>query len=143
MPLATRAGKFYRLNGPESGGMGRVESRLGDGVGPIVWESPRAALLAIAEQLRVEEVPLADLLTEMIVASSSAGDGLPRAVRELLAEPMTGAESVGALLLATTAARARDEGVDDEGILRTLALAATFVARFETYVAERAARPAS
>ena len=119
-----------------------MESRLGGGVGYIAWGSPHAALLAIAEQLRAEDVPLGDLMSEMIRASAD-GEAVPApAVRELLAEPMTAAESVGTLLLATAAAAARDAGLDDEALLRLMALATTLVARFETYLAERAVHPA-
>ena len=118
---------------------------LGSGVGHIAWGSPHRALLAVVEQLRAEEVPLSDLLSEMIVASAALDEdsALPPAVVDLLREPMTAAESVGTLVLATIAARARDAQVDDEALLRVLARASTLVARFETYLAERAASPAS
>ncbi len=121
--------------------MEAVKSGLGSGVGHIAWESPHEALLAVAEHLRAESVPMGDLLSEMIVASTQAdvASELGPAVGELLSEPMTGAESVGTLLLATIGARARDAEVDDEAILRVMALAAVLVARFETYLAERSA----
>ena len=120
-----------------------MESRLGDGVGHIAWESPHAALLAVAEQLKTECVPMSDLLSEMIVASSEVDHTSPLvlAVEELLSEPMTAAESAGTLLLATTAARARDAAIDDKSLLRVMALATVLVARFETYLAERSVHP--
>jgi hypothetical protein len=85
-------------------------------------------------------------MSEMLYASAaiesgeaSAEDGaVPSAVTELLSEPMTAAESVGTLLVATLAARARDDDVSDEDLLRVLALATVLAARFETYLAERA-----
>lgn len=118
--------------------------RLGDGIGPIAWESPHQALLAVVRQLCAEAVPLGDLLGEMILASSMLTDDAATApVADLLCEPMTAAESAGTLLLATTAARARDAQVDDEALLRVMALAAVVTARFETYLAERSALPAS
>jgi hypothetical protein len=121
-----------------------VTVRLGDGVGPIAWDSPHQALLAVVRQLCAEDVPLGDLLCEMILASSAlAEDAATAPVADLLCEPMTAAESVGTLLLATTAARARDAQVDDEALLRVMALAAVLTARFETYLAERSAFPAS
>ncbi len=122
-----------------------MESRLGDGVGHIAWESPHAALLAVTEQLQAESVPMSDLLSEMIVASAALDEGSPvmLAVAELLSEPMTAAESVGTLVLATTAARARDAQIDDESLIRVMALASVLVARFETYLAERSSSPAS
>jgi hypothetical protein len=96
--------------------------------------------------LRAEGVPLADKMSELVVASADIDDigvVLPKAVTDLLAESMTGAESVGTLMLATLAAQARDSRVDDTSLLRVMALAAILVARFETYLAERSAYPAS
>jgi hypothetical protein len=122
-----------------------LERGLGVGVGHVDWEAPHEALLAVVELLRAEAVPMSDLLREMIVASSRIDDisVLPDAVAELLVEPMTAAESVSTLMLATTAARARDAQVDDEALIRVMALAAVLVARFETYLAERSASPAT
>lgn len=109
-----------------------------------MWDSPHQALLAVVAQLATEGVPLSDLLGEMIAASAELAEdtSVVPAVADLLSEPMTAAESVGTLLLATTAARARDARVDDEALLRVTALAAVVVARFETYLAERSAYPA-
>ena len=108
-----------------------------------MWESPHQALLAVVAQLAAEGVPLSDLLGEMITASAEPADAAPAVpAADLLSEPMTAAESVATLLLATTAARARDARLDDEALLRVMALAAVLVARFETYLAERSAYPA-
>jgi hypothetical protein len=122
-----------------------LESRLGNGVGNIAWESPHRALLTVVEQLRADGVPLADMMSELIIASADLEDVaiMPKAVADLLSESMTAAESVGTLLLATTAAQARDAQIDDTALLRVMALAAILVARFETYLAERSAYPAS
>ncbi len=119
-----------------------MESRLSSGVSRIAWESPHRALLAIAQQLQSEGVPLSELFGEMILASSCVDGTDPPApaVVELLSEPMTAAESVGTLMLAKTAARARDAQLDDEALLRVMAFASVLVARFETYLAERDAR---
>ena len=116
-----------------------MESRLGNGLERVPWDSPHEALLAVADQLRLEAVPLSDVLREMILASTELNSlATPTsAVGELLAEPMTAAESVGTLLLATTAVQARDAHLDDERLLRVMAVAAVLVARFETYLAER------
>jgi hypothetical protein len=118
-----------------------LESRLGKGVGSIAWDTPHGALLAVTEQLRSEGVPLADMMSELVGTAAEIGEitVLPKPVADLLAEPMTGAESVGTLLLATLAAHARDSQIDDESLLRVMALAAILVARFETYLAERSA----
>ena len=120
-----------------------MKSGLGDGLGRMGWESPHEALLAVVDQLRSESVPLSDLLSEMIVATREFDDErfATPAVAELLSEPMTAAESVGTLVLATTAARARDADIDDEAVLRVMALAAVLIARFETYLAERSTSP--
>jgi hypothetical protein len=95
--------------------------------------------------LRADGVPLADMMSELIIASADLEDVavMPKAVADLLSESMTAAESVGTLLLATTAAQARDAQIDDTALLRVMALAAILVARFETYLAERSAYPAS
>jgi hypothetical protein len=142
-PLPRDAYRRWRRN---PGGQGYVKARLGNGVGPIVWESPHQALLTVVDRLCAEGVPYSEILHEMIATSASEGAGdaaaVP-AVADLLSEPMTAAECVGTLLLATTAARARDARVDDEALLRVIALAAVLVARFETYLAERSSYPAS
>lgn len=122
-----------------------MESRLGSGVGNIAWESPHRALLELVERLRDDGVPLADKMSEFIVASADLDDisVLPKAVADLLSESMTAAESVGTLMLATLAAQARDTRIDDASLLKVMAVAAILVARFETYLAERSAYPAS
>jgi len=111
----------------------------------MAWESPHRALLAVVEQLRDDGVPLADKMSEFIIASADLDDiaVLPKAVADLLGESMTGAESVGTLMLATLAAQARDSRLDDTALLKVMAVAAILVARFETYLAERSAYPAS
>ena len=120
-----------------------MERGLGVGVGHVDWEAPHEALLAFAEQLSSESVPLGDLLCEMISASAAVDTAaLPRAVVDLLAEPMTAAESVGTLMLANIAASARDGQIEDGALLRVMAQAVVLVARFETFVAERSIHPA-
>lgn len=104
------------------------------------------ALLEVTEQLGSEGVPFSEYMSEMLRASAALASGeaatvddaVPSAVVDLLSEPMTAAESVGTLLLATLAAKARDDEVADEDLLRVMALAAVLAARFETYLAERA-----
>ena len=85
------------------------------------------------------------MMSELIIASADVDDiqVLPKAVADLLSESMTAAESVGTLMLATLAAQARDSRVDDTSLLKVMAVAAILVARFETYLAERSAYPAS
>jgi hypothetical protein len=101
-------------------------------------EEDRALQFFVAE-LQREHVALADEFAEMIDVSSARTlvSSPTLAAAELLAEPMTAAESIGALFLAGIASRARDEQLDDEAILRVMAQAAVFVARFDTYLAER------
>jgi hypothetical protein len=98
-----------------------------------------AALQFFVRELQREHVALSDEFAEMIDVSSARTlvSSPTLAAAELLAEPMTAAESTGALVMAAIAAHARDEGIDDEAILRVMAKAAVLVARFETYLAER------
>ena len=69
-------------------------------------------------------------------ANSAPGWLALDAVAKLLQEPMTAAETASTLFLATIAARARDAHLDDESLLRVMALATKIVARFESYVAD-------
>jgi hypothetical protein len=109
------------------------------GVSRSAWGEPDSVLQLCTAELQRDGVPLADEFAEMIAVSGSRTlESSPTlAAAELVAEPMTAAESVGTLLLAAIASRARDEQLDDEAILRIIARAAVLVARFETYLAER------
>lgn len=101
---------------------------------------PHEALLEFARELQAGGIPLCEEFAEMILVDR-ANENLAVSPRQpaaaLVAEPMTGAESASTLVLATAAARARDAGLDDESLLRIMALATVFVARFESYLAER------
>jgi hypothetical protein len=122
-----------------------MTSSLGKDVRGFAWDAPHAALLSLVEELGDGGLPLCEEFAEMILASAAADSRAlspSPAAAAVVSEPMTGAESVGALLLATTAARARDAAVDDETLLRTMALATVLVARFDTYLAERGAHDA-
>ena len=118
---------------------------MGRSTGRIAWESPRAALLAFADELRSGGVPLAGEFAEMIRVEEILGEsgadadrtGSGRPAGELLAQAMTAAESTSTLLLATVAARARDARLDDEALIRMMAAATVLVARFDSYLAER------
>ena len=117
-----------------------MEPGLDEGVGAYV--APDGLLLAALDVLQRDGVELAAELGEMVQASSREDEltvSPTVAAAELLAQPMTAAESIGTLLLTTIAARVRDEGLDDEMLLRLMARAAVLVARFETYLAERGA----
>jgi hypothetical protein len=123
-----------------------VKTSLGRSAGGVDWETPSAVLKAIAEELGTSGLPLSRELAEMIDVNRDLDEQgewislLPAsAVVELLGVPMTGAETASTLLLATIAARARDAHLDDESLLRVMALATKVVARFESYVAERPA----
>jgi hypothetical protein len=116
-----------------------VKTRLGRSEGGVAWDAPHEALLAFANELQADGVPLCEEFAEMILLerdAQHAGDER-RVAAELFAEPMTAAESASTLVLATAAARARDAGLDDESLLRLMAVATVFVARFESYLAER------
>ena len=117
-----------------------VKTTLGRSEGGVAWEAPHEVLLAFARELRDGGVPLCEEFAEMVMvdrADDKLAASASRAVVELFAEPMTAAESASTLVLATAAARARDAGLDDESLLRLMALATVFAARFESYLAER------
>ena len=140
--LASPSRGAYRFPGDADihpGGL-VVETTLGRSEGGVAWETPHEALLGFARELRDGGMPLCEEFAEMILVDW-AEDALAvyptEAAAELFAEPMTAAESASTLVLATAAARARDAGLDDESLLRLMALATVFVARFESYLAER------
>ena len=117
-----------------------MKTTLGRSEGGVAWHAPHQALLAFAGELHDAGIPLCEEFAEMILvhlADDTHAVAPSRAVAELFAEPMTAAESVSTLVLATAAARARDASLDDESLLRLMALAAVFAARFESYLAER------
>ena len=117
-----------------------MKTTLGRSEGGVAWGNPHEALLAFTRELHEGGIPLCEEFAEVILLDWS-DDKLAvsptEAAAELFAEPMTAAESASTLVLATAAARARDAGLDDESLLRVMALAAVFVARFESYLAER------
>jgi hypothetical protein len=126
--------------GFRSGGTGAVRTTLGRSEGRVAWDAPHEVLLAFAGELHDGGIPLCEEFAEMILvqlADDKHAVSPSLAVAELFAEPMTAAESVSTLVLATAAARARDAGLDDESLLRLMALATVFAARFESYLAER------
>jgi hypothetical protein len=117
-----------------------VKTTLGRSEGGVAWETPHEALLAFAQELHDGGVPLCEEFAEMIQldrADDKLEVSASRAAAAFVSEPMTAAESASTLMLATAAARARDAGLDDESLLRLMAVAAVFVARFESYLAER------
>lgn len=97
--------------------------------------------MAFAEALESNGVPLCGEFSEMILADMSAE---PRAVcasvmaADLLLEPMTPAESTASRILFAAARHARDAGLSDEKLERLMCLATVYVARFDSYLAERA-----
>lgn len=101
---------------------------------------PAALLLALAETLESSGVPLCGEFAEMVLADMSAE---PRTVcaspmaAELLLEPMTDAESTAARVLSSVTRHVRDVQLDDEQLERLMSLATVYVARFESYLAER------
>ena len=119
-----------------------MKTSLGRSEDGVDWETPAAVLAAFAAELARSGVPLAHELAEMVEldremeANRVPGRLALDAVAELLQEPMTAAETASTLFLATIAARARDAHLDDESLLRVMALATKVVARFESYVAD-------
>lgn len=119
-----------------------MKTTLGRSEGGIAWDAPHEALLAFVAELHDAGIPLCEEFSEMILVylgDDNQAVSPSQAVAELFAEPMTAAESVSTLVLATAAARARDAGLDDESLLRLMALATVFAARFDSFLAERGA----
>ena len=117
-----------------------MKTTLGRSEGGIAWDAPHEALLALAAELHDAGILLCEEFSEMILvhlADDKQALAPSQGVAELFAEPMTAAESVSTLVLATAAARARDAGLDDESLLRLMALATVFAARFDSFLAER------
>lgn len=120
-----------------------MKTSLGHSEGDVHWEIPDAVLVAFADELAASGIPLCSDLAELIeidaalLRDTALQLAVSDAITELLAQPMTAAETASTLLLATIAARARDANLDDQSLLRVMALATKMVARFETYVAER------
>ena len=118
-----------------------MKTTLGRSEGGVAWEFPHETLLTFVRELEAGGVPLCEEFAEMIELQRAAAT-TPRVdddsvAGQLVSEPMTAAESASTLLLATAAARARDAGLDDEALLKLMAVATVFVARFESYLAER------
>jgi hypothetical protein len=99
---------------------------------------PELELLAtLVEQLVVDGVPLSEEFLEMVharVPGNPAAGGPTFAASELLAEPMTPAETAAANVVASAARLARDLDLTDTQSFRLIALATLYAARFETYV---------
>jgi hypothetical protein len=115
-----------------------VDATLGE---RQIDDGPGALLLAFAEALEASGVPLCGEFAEMVLADMSAE---PRAVcastmaADLLLEPMTEAESTASCILFAAARHARDLQLNDEKLERLMSLATVYVARFDSYLAERA-----
>jgi hypothetical protein len=116
-----------------------VDATLGE---RQIDDGPGALLLAFAEALEASGVPLCGEFAEMVLADMSAE---PHAVcaspvaADLLLEPMTEAESTASRILVAAARHARDVHLNDEKLERLMCLATVYVARFDSYLAERAA----
>ena len=101
------------------------------------------SLLRLVQELSADGVPLCREFAEMMVVDI-AGDAVPcmsrSAAVELMSEPPTRAENAATGLLAAVALYVRDAQLDDEAIAELLGGTARYVARFESYLAERTAR---
>ena len=118
------------------------------GLGPkqrVEFDSAGAWLVALASVLESRGVPLCQEFAEMVRADMSAEPYSvcgAWAATELLLEPMTTAEATAAQMLLAAATHARETQVDDDSLQRLTALLAVYVARFESYLAERSVRDA-
>jgi hypothetical protein len=114
-----------------------VDATLGE---QLEYEGPGALLVAFAEALHLNGSPLCQEFAEMVRADMSAEpyEVCPvRAATDLLLEPMTRAEQTAAQILIAAAKHAREARLDDASLQRLMSLATVYVARFESYLAER------
>ena len=120
-----------------NGGLGPKES--------VEFDSPGAWLVAIASVLESQGVPLCEEFAEMVRSDMSAEPYSvcrARAATELLLEPMTTAEATASQMLLAAVTYARGTQLDEDALRRLMALLAVYVARFESYLAERSVRDA-
>lgn len=104
-------------------------------------DGPGALLLAFAEALELTGVPLCGEFAEMVLADMSAEPHTVCAsvmAADLLLEPMTAAESTASRILFAAARHARDAQLSNDQLERLMCLATVYVARFDSYLAERA-----
>lgn len=102
--------------------------------------SPGGLLAAFAESLDAAGIALCAEFAEMVRADMSAEPFAicpTTAATDLLLAPMTAAESSAAKVMAIAARYARDAQLDDETLERLMTLATVYVARFDSYLAER------
>jgi hypothetical protein len=105
--------------------------------------SAGALLETVATALERANVPLAAEFGEMLrvdAALEPSHSAPTQAAAELMLAPMTVAESVAGLVLRDVVVHVRDVRADDELLEPLMTLAALYASRFETYLAERAAR---
>jgi hypothetical protein len=117
-----------------------MDARLGRGRQVDDLDGPGARLVAIADALDASGEQYCASFAEMVLADMSAEPHTVcpvRAATELLLEPMTSAEATAAKIMFTAAVHARDARLDDESLRRLMTLATVYVARFESYLAER------
>jgi|tagenome__1003787_1003787.scaffolds.fasta_scaffold19115044_2 hypothetical protein len=118
--------------------MDRIPERRVENAAP----SGDVSLLRLVQQLGADGVPLCREFAEMMLVDI-AGDADPMvssyAAVELMSEPPTRAEDAAARLLTAVARFVRDEQLDDESLGTLLSGAARYLARFESYLAERTA----
>jgi hypothetical protein len=104
------------------------------------------SLLQLVQELGADGVPLCREFAEMMLVDIAA-DASPfastAAAVELMSEPPTKAEDTAVRVLAEIAIHARDAQQDDDALLVLMSQTARYVARFESYLAERGARRTS
>jgi hypothetical protein len=110
------------------------------GDGSVVDGESGAVLVGIATALEFDGLELAAEFAEMMQVDGSlrpAQVAPTRAAAELMVVPTTAAESTLARLLRETFVYARDARLTDEALGELATLAAVYLSRFETYLAER------
>ena len=103
-------------------------------------DGPGALLLAFTGALETSGVPLCGEFAEMVLADMSAEPHTVSAsviAADLLLEPMTEAEATASRIMFAAARHARAAQLSDEKLERLMCLLTVYVARFESYLAER------
>jgi hypothetical protein len=114
---------------------------LGD-KGEVGFDGPGAALLHVADRLRRAGVPRCAEFAEMILTDMSADPARvcpSAAAMELVVAPMTDGEATAARVLREAMAYVAEVNLSDESLTRLVAVLTVYVARFDTYLAEREA----
>jgi hypothetical protein len=111
--------------------------------GSVICGESGSFLVGLATTLELEGVELAAEFAEMVQADGAltpAQIAPTSAAAELMVAPTTAAESTAAHVLRDVLAYARDAHLNQQELNELASLAAVYVSRFESYLAECGAR---